>query len=120
MNDKTEATSNFPTSVPTDARILDLSHTINDAMPQWPGDAQSFQARTECTIADDGFLSRSFWMLEHYGTHLDAPAHFAGLGMTVDAIPAERLFGRAVVLDVRELAIGDADYLLDPEVITEW
>src|SRR5712671_4944261 len=101
-------------------RVVDLSYAIGDAMPQWPGDAKSFEARTDCRIESDGFFTRSFWMLEHYGTHLDAPAHFIAGAMTVEAIPAERLFGPAVVFDVRVAAAGDPDYELPAARVTAW
>lgn len=101
-------------------RVVDLSYAISDAMPQWPGDAKSFEARVDCKIESDGFFARSFWMLEHYGTHLDAPAHFIAGGMTVEAISAERLFGPAVVFDVCDAAAANADYELPAARVTDW
>jgi kynurenine formamidase len=101
-------------------RVVDLSYSISDALPQWPGDAKSFEARTDCKIEADGFFTRSFWMLEHYGTHLDAPAHFVAGGMTVEAIPTGNLFGPAVVLDVREAAAASPDYKLPSARIAAW
>ena len=59
-------------------------------------------------------------MLEHYGTHLDAPAHFPPGKATVDQIPAKQLFGPAVVLDVRAEGTKDADYQLPPARVEEW
>lgn len=59
-------------------------------------------------------------MLEHYGTHLDAPAHFAAGTATVDQIPAKKFFGPAVVLDARGEAAKDADYRLPAARIAEW
>jgi kynurenine formamidase len=100
--------------------VLDLSHAVSDALPQWPGDVKSFEARTDCTIERDGFFARSFWMLEHYGTHVDAPAHFISGGMTVEAIPAQRLFGPAVVFDVRDSTAGNPDYELDAGRVAAW
>jgi kynurenine formamidase len=44
-------------------RVVDLSYAISDAMPQWPGDAQSFETRTEFEIESDGFFARSFWII---------------------------------------------------------
>ena len=59
-------------------------------------------------------------MLEHYGTHLDAPAHFRSGKATVDQIPAMRLMGPAVVLDVRAEAAKDADFQLPSASVEEW
>src|SRR5712692_5749161 len=57
-------------------RVLDLSYAINDKLVPWPGDEKFFEAKVNASIEKNGYFTRSFWMLEHYGTHLDAPAHF--------------------------------------------
>ncbi|HET9400320.1 MAG TPA: cyclase family protein, partial [Candidatus Acidoferrales bacterium] len=72
-------------------RVIDLSYAINDHLPPWPGDKKTFEAQPNATFEKDGYFTRSFWMLEHYGTHLDAPIHFAKGGATVDQIPAQKL-----------------------------
>ena len=77
------------------ARIIDLSYAINDHLPPWPGDKKTFEAFPNATIERDGYFTRSFWMLEHYGTHLDAPAHFPPGKTTVDEIPAHK-FNRSL------------------------
>ena len=94
------------------ARILDLSYAINDKLVPWPGDEKFFEAKVNATIEKNGYFTRSFWMLEHYGTHLDAPAHFPPGKITVDQIPVKQLFGAAVVIDVRAESSKDADYQL--------
>jgi len=102
------------------ARIIDLSHAIDANLPQWPGDRQVFGIHTESSIEKDGCFTRSFSMLEHYGTHLDAPAHVVPHGMAVDEIPSERLAGPAVVLDARDAVAADADYALAASQIERW
>ncbi len=102
------------------SRIIDLTHTINDHLPPWPGDKKSFEAMPNATFDRDGFFTRSFWSLEHYGTHLDAPIHFARGGATVDEIPAEKLFGPAVLFDVRADGERDADYALPADRVAAW
>jgi kynurenine formamidase len=59
-------------------------------------------------------------MLEHYGTHLDAPAHFPPGKMTVDQIPAKQLFGPSVIIDVRADGAKDADYQFPAARVEEW
>lgn len=102
------------------ARLLDLSHAISDKLPAWPGDTRTFEAQVKGTLEKDGYFSRSFWMLEHFGTHMDAPAHFVSGGATVDRIPPQRLFGPAVVIDIRQQAAAEADYRLSPDDIEQW
>ncbi len=100
--------------------LVDLSYAINDKLVSWPGDDKVFEARVNGTVEKDGYFTRSFWMLEHYGTHLDAPAHFPPGKATVDEIPAEKLFGPAVVIDVQAESAKDADYLLSVARIERW
>jgi hypothetical protein len=49
--------------------------------------------KTNATVEKEGYFTRSFWMLEHYGTHMDAPAHFPPGTTTVDKIAPEKFFG---------------------------
>src|SRR5258708_17139902 len=93
-------------------RVLDLSYAINDKLVPWPGDERVFEAKVNASIEKNGYFTRSFWMLEHYGTHLDAPAHFPPGKTTVDQIPVKQLFGPAVGIDVRAESSKDADYRL--------
>ena len=101
-------------------RVLDLSYAINDKLVPWPGDEKFFEAKVNATIEKNGYFTRSFWMLEHYGTHLDAPAHFPPGKTTVDQIPVKQLFGPAVVIDVRVESNSDADYQLPATRIEDW
>jgi kynurenine formamidase len=57
---------------------------------------------------------------EHFGTHIDAPAHFAAGTWTVDQIPPERLVTPLVVIDVREKVKNDPDYCLAVDDIAKW
>jgi kynurenine formamidase len=101
-------------------RVIDLSYAISDKLVPWPGDAKGFEAKVNGTVEKDGYFTRSFWMLEHYGTHLDAPAHFPPGTTTVDKIAVENFFGPAVVLDVRSEAERNPDYQLTVKRIEDW
>jgi kynurenine formamidase len=101
--------------------IIDLTHSLNDHSPNWEGTPESpFAAQELGNIERDGYYSRVFSTQEHYGTHLDAPAHFAAGAWTVDQIPADRLVRPLVVLDVRRSVDGNADYEVSLEDITTW
>ena len=101
-------------------RVLDLSYAISDKLVPWPGDEKFFEAKVNASVEKNGYFTRSFWMLEHYGTHLDAPAHFPPGKATVEQIPTKQLFGPAVVIDVRAESGKDADYQLSAARIEEW
>src|SRR5438552_18402748 len=93
-------------------RVIDLSYALSDKLVPWPGDAKAFEAKVNATVEKDGYFTRSFWMLEHYGTHMDAPAHFPPGKITVDEIKVEKFFGPAVLIDVQSEADRDPDYQL--------
>ena len=101
-------------------RVLDLSHTINDTGVPWPGDTRWFEAKVNATVEKDGYFTRSFWMLEHYGTHLDAPIHFPPGKTPVDQIAAKQFFGPAVVIDVRAEGAKNPDYQLPAARVDAW
>src|SRR5260370_23893319 len=90
-------------------RVLDLSYAINDKLVPWPGDEKFFEAKVNASVEKNGYFTRSFWMLEHYGTHLDAPAHFSPGKTTVDQSPVRQLFGAAVGIDARAESDKAAD-----------
>src|SRR5258708_39819046 len=101
-------------------RVIDLSYALSDKLVPWPGDARAFEAKVNATVEKNGYFTRSFWMLEHYGTHMDAPAHFPPGITTVDKIPVERFFGPAVIIDVRNEAERNPDYQLTVKRIEAW
>lgn len=80
-------------------RIVDLSHHYADDMPLYPGlPSPSFHdfARVE----HDGYAMSEYRLLNHIGTHVDAPSHQVAGGATLDEIPLESLVTEAVTLDL--------------------
>jgi len=101
--------------------VIDLTHSLDGRSPNWEGTEESpYQATELGNIHRDGYYSRVFTTQEHYGTHLDAPAHFAAGMWTVDQIPAERLVRPLVVLDVRKQAANNADYEVTVQDVAAW
>ncbi len=86
-------------------RIVDLSHEYADEMPLYPGlPAPSFLdiARVE----RDGYAMSDYHLLNHIGTHVDAPAHQIAGGATLDEIPLESLVTDAVTVDLSQREPG--------------
>src|SRR6202162_3577 len=100
--------------------VVDMTYAINDKLPAWPGDDRVFEAKVNATVEKNGYFTRSFWMLEHYGPHMDAHAHFPPGNIPLDKIPEMHFFGPAVVVDGREEAAKDADYRLRVMRVEEW
>ena len=80
-------------------RIVDLTHPMFDAMPMIPGMAQP-QFKDIARWESDGYRMSQYTLLNHTGTHVDAPSHLAGDGDTLDEIDLTRLVCDAVTLDV--------------------
>lgn len=100
--------------------VVDMTYAINERLPAWPGDERVFEAKVNATVEKNGYFTRSFWMLEHFGTHMDAPAHFPPGSVPLDKIPEAHFFGPAVVIDVREEGAKDADYRLKVTRVEKW
>jgi kynurenine formamidase len=101
-------------------RVVDMTYAINGKLPAWPGDDRTFEAKVVATPEKDGYFARCFWTLEHYGTHLDAPAHFPPGKEYLDQIPVAHFFGPAVVIDVRDEVSKDPDYRLRVMRVEKW
>jgi kynurenine formamidase len=98
---------------PESGRIVDLGHALAATDPSWDG-APAFKRDVVASIEKDGYTAGRVEVEEHFGTHFDAPAHFAPGGWTVDAVPVERLVRPAVVIDVSAKARQNADYRVVP------
>jgi arylformamidase len=93
-------------------KIYDVSLTIREGMPVWPGDEQVvLQRRTK--IEEGAHANVSYLHLSvHTGTHVDAPFHFLADGSKVDEMPLDVLIGPAQVVEV-----PDSVKVINAEVI---
>jgi kynurenine formamidase len=115
------ATSNWVEGVSVGRNaVVDMTYPVNEKFPAWAVGDHVFEAKTSATVEKDGYFMRSFWMLEHYGTHMDAPAHFPPGKITLDEIPDTHFFGPAAVIDVREEVAKDPDYRLTVARLNKW
>ena len=101
-------------------RIVDLTQPVGPATPPWPEGGTPLAATVTATYDDGGCYVRRIALDEHYGTHFDAPAHYARDGLRVDAVPAESLVRPAVVVDVRAACAADPDHKVPAETFTAW
>lgn len=87
-------------------KVIDLTHTIKEDMPVYPGtDTPKFIPAN--SYENDGFKETCLQMYTHTGTHMDPPAHLFADRTTLDQFPAEQFIGRALVIDCRELGEGE-------------
>lgn len=86
-------------------RVLDLTHTISNGMPVYPG-TRPPHLTAACTCREHGFRETKLEILTHVGTHIDAPAHLYDGKTTLDAFPADQFIGSALVIDCRHVGEG--------------
>ena len=87
-------------------KVIDLTHTIREDMPVYPGTEQP-KLTVAATCEKDHFQETLLQMYSHTGTHVDAPAHVVPDRLTLDRFPAEQFTGTALVIDCRHLKAGD-------------
>ena len=101
--------------------VVDLTHALNAQVPTFEvTDKSPYQVKTLATVGKDHYFLREFCVPEHFGTHLDAPAHFAEGLWTVDQIPPERLVSPLVVIDAIAEAKANPDYQIAVEDVAAW
>ncbi|MFE5118464.1 cyclase family protein [Streptomyces sp. NPDC056669] len=81
-------------------RLIDLSVPVATGMPVYPGDPRVTIAPA-LSAAADGVNVLHLDMGSQSGTHVDAPFHIDDALPTLDELPLERFWGRAVVVDAR-------------------
>jgi len=80
--------------------VYDLTHTIRNNMPVYPGTEQP-RLTAACTMEEAGYRETLLHMFSHTGTHMDAPAHMLPLGTALDSYDASKFVGTAVAVDCR-------------------
>jgi kynurenine formamidase len=103
------------------SKVLDLTHTLSPAFPIWPSPTNFPIKVTQATsVAKNGYYMNKWELVEHHGTHLDAPAHFAPQGLTADRLEASSLIVPAAVIDIQERARKNADAVVTIADLKDW
>ncbi len=103
----------------SDNNIINLSHIINNNIPQWQGDPP-VKFTPVAQIETHGYFLREVTIGEHSATHMNAPISFYKDGASIDQYPAESLFVSAVVIDISTQATINSDYTLNVSDILDW
>ena len=95
------------------AEVLDLTKVLDEDLPIYTSGSYSdppLQIETWCTVQQQGYTVSRLSMGTQTGTHIDAPAHFASDGATLEALPVQALMGHYLWVDlcrVTEAALGE-------------
>lgn len=117
------AVATSPVAAPAAPRsfetVLDLTHTLSPEFPSFFGVA-GIEMERRAEFRKDGYNMNVWRLVEHSGTHLDAPIHFAETGASAEGILPDTLVVPLAVVDVSQKAEDDADYLLSREDLAAW
>jgi kynurenine formamidase len=101
-------------TIPQFSNVIDLTHAMSPQFPTFFG-VPGIEMEKKFDFAKDGFNLYWWRIVEHAGTHLDAPLHFSADGMSAERIPASTLIAPLVVIDVADKASGNPDYLVSTD-----
>jgi kynurenine formamidase len=88
--------------------LCDLTHPLTTSLPMFdPTEAPS--RRTVVTIEQNGYYQQEWRLVEHTGTHVDAPGHFTAGGRLAPELRIDELVRPAVVIDISSRAAEEPD-----------
>jgi arylformamidase len=80
--------------------LYDISLTIAEDLPVWPGDPKiELKKISQIENGDEANVTHISACV-HIGTHVDAPDHFLGNGKTVENLPLDLLVGPASMVEL--------------------
>src|ERR1700720_4537609 len=99
--------------------VLDLTHPLFEGFPTFDG-SKWFTKEPFLTYAKDKLNINKWTLMEHTGTHMDAPLHFSADGISVDLIPVSDLVVPLAVIDISSRARDNPDASVTPDDIKDW
>lgn len=81
-------------------KIYDISLTIDENLPTWPGDPAAVRRRVKKIEEGSNANVSELVMGAHTGTHVDAPYHFLSGGSTIESLPLDVLVGPVQVVEL--------------------
>lgn len=99
--------------------VVDLTHTLGTDFPTFGG-PPNLEVEQLARFGTDGYNMNRWLLVEHTGTHLDAPIHFSEAGHSADSIPVNQLVVPLAVIDIASRAQDDPDTQLTPDDLTAW
>ena len=82
-------------------KIIDLTLTVSDKIPTFPGSPQPNLIPWE-NIKEDGYNLELLFLSSHTGTHMDAPHHFLEKGAKIHEISLKKLVSEAALIQSRK------------------
>lgn len=99
--------------------VVDLTHPLFEGFPTFGGD-KWFTMESVFQFSKDGLNINRWTVVEHTGTHMDAPLHFTADGRSVADLPISDLVVPLAIIDISERAQDDAHASLTPDDVKKW
>ena len=80
---------------------IDISIPLKDKMIHWPSDPVPRIVRLKDRDKGDPVSLMEIQIIDHVGTHIDAPLHFIPGGKTIDQMPVNATMGKARVIEIK-------------------
>ncbi len=100
------------------SRLIDISLTISNALPVWPGDPSITLERVSDIDAGAAINMSRLDAGVHTGTHVDAPLHFIPHDLSVDELELDRFIGECQVIMLDGAGPITADELAAASIAT--
>lgn len=85
-----------------DSRWIDISIPFRNKMVHWPSDPVPRIERIKDRDKGDPVTLTEMQIIDHVGTHVDAPLHFIAKGRTIDRMPIDATMGRARIIEIKD------------------
>lgn len=90
---------------------IDLTHEVTGNIPYFAS-FKPLNEKTLFTVEEDGFLAKEYSIVTQYGTHIDAPCHFASGKRYLEEMDLKELVLPLIVLHKEAEVAADNDYQL--------
>ena len=100
-------------------RWIDLSHQVTKDIPYFPS-FSPIEEETLFTVESDGFFAKKYKLVTQYGTHIDAPIHFANNTRFLDELDLKELVLPLFVIHKEKEVAKNNDYTISIEDILEF
>ena len=104
------------------SKVMDLTHTLSPKFPIIPIPGLTFPIKITAiaTLEKFGVYVNKWELMDHNGTHIDAPCHFIADTQTVEQLPVRNLIVPAAVIDISGRAKSDADSAVTIDDVKAW
>jgi kynurenine formamidase len=104
------------------SKVVDLTHTLSPKFPVIPIPGLTFPIKITAiaTLEKFGLAVNKWELMDHNGTHIDAPCHFIAKTQTLEQLPVRNLIVPAAVIDISGRAKRDADSAVTIDDVKAW